>query len=60
VGEERVGESWKWAGAVGLRPMPTHDDGAVMNGAPGFVVGLGDGRGRSRVARYPLMTVRLS
>jgi hypothetical protein len=31
---------------------PTHDDEAVMNGAPG-VRGLGEGRERSRFARCP-------
>ena len=34
----------EWAGAVGLRPIPTHDDEAVMNGAPGG----SNGKGRSR------------
>ena len=38
----------EWAGAVGLCPILTHDEEAVMNGAPGSVVGHGDGRGRSR------------
>jgi hypothetical protein len=27
--------AWRWAGAVGLCPRPTHDDETVMHGAPG-------------------------
>ena len=34
---EGLGGTWRWAGAVALCAMPTHDDGTVMNGAPGFV-----------------------
>jgi hypothetical protein len=30
---------WKWAGAVGLCPRPTHAQRARMNGAPGFCGG---------------------
>jgi hypothetical protein len=27
--------AWRWAGAVALCAIPTHDDETVMNGAPG-------------------------
>jgi hypothetical protein len=48
---ERVLEAQRWAGAVALCAMPTHDDETVMNGAPASVVGYVDGRGRSRYTR---------
>jgi hypothetical protein len=28
--------AWRWAGAVALCAIPTHDDETVMNGAPRF------------------------
>jgi hypothetical protein len=36
----------KWAGAVGRCPIPTHDDEAVMNGAPRIVAADAKGNGR--------------
>jgi hypothetical protein len=36
---EQVMEGWRWAGAVGLCPIPTHAQRARMNGAPGFCGG---------------------
>jgi hypothetical protein len=36
----------KWAGAVGRCPIPTHDDEAVMNGAPGVVAAEAKGYSR--------------